>query len=194
MGADVRGAAPNARTRRPVTNAANDALRTMRTPPLRMRGSYHRNRQWRPLANNESPRLKLPRASTTVDLSSWNCSVSARMSDVSASWLSGSILSTSRQMLSASPGSFKRRYRSAFASALVTASGEMAFSSNSIGEPPLVALGYQLSAIRLRAEHPEQIDPRSFSEIHQLVGFLACDASMHSICSTVIGLLPRRSH
>src|SRR5262245_23598112 len=47
-----------------------------------------------------------------------------------ASWLSGSVASASRQMLSASPGSFSRRYRSALASARGTASGERVLRSN----------------------------------------------------------------
>src|SRR5579864_4974747 len=47
----------------------------------------------------------------------------------SASWLSGSASSASRQMLSASPGSLSSRYRSAFARALGTASSDSVFSS-----------------------------------------------------------------
>src|SRR3954469_20510291 len=54
------------------------------------------------------------------------------------------MLSASRQMLSASAGSFKRRYRSAFARALGTASSDKVLSSNMLAS----------------AEHPQQLRDR----------------------------------
>src|SRR3954464_11906172 len=64
-----------------------------------------------------------------------------------ASSFCGSTCKMSRQMLSASPGSFSRRYRSAFASAAGTPSFDMGFRLN-------------LSMITSRAKHPQQLCDR----------------------------------
>src|SRR5690349_15034357 len=68
-----------------------------------------------------------------------------------ASWLSGSVSRASRQMLSASPGSFKSRYRSALARARGTASGERLFNSN------CMATSKCRNASIRTAEHPEHL-------------------------------------
>jgi hypothetical protein len=64
-----------------------------------------------------------------------NGSVSESSSNTNARWLPGSASSTSRQMLSASIGSFNSRYRSTRSSAACVASLEMGFSSI-IAQPP----------------------------------------------------------
>src|SRR5215468_6577831 len=67
---------------------------------------------------------------TASGMPSSNSSLRARSSITSARWSSGCRRRMSRQMLSASTGSFSSRYRSAFSRARGIASRERGFSSN----------------------------------------------------------------